>query len=124
MTGRDHNPDGFTCWMMGAGVKGGAAIGAPTNLAGGRRAIRSPSGTFTRRLHILGLDHTRLTYYHNGLNRRLTDVHGNVLTGCWRDRSDAVIILSPDWCIDAEITPGRAGGCRHARHGPNRILEL
>lgn len=79
-TGRDHNPDGFTCWMMGAGVKGGVTIGATDEF--GRRAQANPVTVwdfYATVLQILGLDHTRLTYYHNGLNRRLTDVHGNVL---------------------------------------------
>jgi len=79
-TGRDHNPDGFTCWMMGAGVKGGVTIGATDEF--GRRAQVDPVTVwdfYATALHILGIDHTRLTYYHNGLNRRLTDVHGNIL---------------------------------------------
>jgi hypothetical protein len=82
VTGRDHNPDGFTCWMMGAGVKGGVTIGATDEF--GRRAAADPVTVwdfYATALHILGLDHTRLTYYHNGLNRRLTDVHGTVLHG-------------------------------------------
>ncbi|MEX0611090.1 MAG: DUF1501 domain-containing protein, partial [Pirellulales bacterium] len=82
VTGRDHNPDGFTCWMMGAGVKGGTTIGATDEF--GRRAQIDPVTVwdfYATALHILGLDHTRLTYYHNGMNRRLTDVHGNVLDG-------------------------------------------
>jgi hypothetical protein len=80
VTGRDHNPDGFTCWMLGAGVKGGITIGATDEF--GRRAASDPVTVwdfYATVLHILGLDHTRLTYYHNGLDRRLTDVHGNVL---------------------------------------------
>jgi hypothetical protein len=80
VTGRDHNPDGFTCWMMGAGVKGGTTIGATDEF--GRRAAVDPVTVwdfYATALHILGFDHTRLTYYHNGLNRRLTDVHGSVL---------------------------------------------
>ncbi len=80
--GRDHNPDGFTCWMMGAGVRPGATIGATDDL--GRRAAVDPVTVwdfYATVLHILGFDHTQLTYYHNGLNRRLTDVHGNVLQG-------------------------------------------
>jgi hypothetical protein len=80
VTGRDHNPDGFTCWMMGAGVKGGATIGATDEF--GRRAVADPVTVwafYATVLHILGFDHTKLTYYHNGLNRRLTDVHGSVL---------------------------------------------
>jgi hypothetical protein len=80
VTGRDHNPDGFTCWMMGAGVKGGVSIGESDEF--GRRALTDPVTVwdfYATVLHLLGLDHTRQTYYHNGLNRRLTDVQGNVL---------------------------------------------
>jgi hypothetical protein len=80
VTGRDHNPDGFTCWLMGAGVKGGTTFGSTDEF--GRRAATDPVTVwdlYATALHLLGLDHTRLTYYHNGLDRRLTDVHGNVL---------------------------------------------
>ena len=80
--GRDHNPDGFTCWMMGAGVRPATTIGATDEL--GRRAAVDPVTVwdfYATVLHILGFDHTQLTYYHNGLNRRLTDVHGSVLQG-------------------------------------------
>jgi hypothetical protein len=81
VTGRDHNPDGFTCWMMGAGVKGGVALGATDEF--GRRVQGEPVTVwdfYATALSLLGLDHTRITYYYNGLNRRLTDVHGNVLS--------------------------------------------
>jgi hypothetical protein len=80
-TGRDHNPDGFTCWMMGPGVRGGASHGATDPF--GRRAEVDPVTVwdfYATVLHLLGFDHTRLTYYHNGLDRRLTDVHGQLLT--------------------------------------------
>ena len=79
-TGRDHNPDGFTCWMMGAGVKGGVSHGATDDF--GRRAIADPVTVwdlYATVLHLLGFDHTRLTWRHNGLDRRLTDVHGQVI---------------------------------------------
>lgn len=78
--GRDHNPDGFTLWMMGAGVKGGMSYGATDDF--GRRAVENVATVYdfyATLLHLLGLDHERLTYYHNGTNRRLTDVHGHVL---------------------------------------------
>jgi hypothetical protein len=78
--GRDHNPDGFTCWMMGAGVRGGTSYGATDEF--GRRAAVKPATVWDFHatvLHLLGLDHERLTWYHNGLDRRLTDVHGHVL---------------------------------------------
>ncbi|MDG1890651.1 MAG: DUF1501 domain-containing protein [Verrucomicrobiota bacterium] len=78
--GRDHNPDGFTCWMAGAGVRGGVSYGATD--AFGRRAAIHPSTVwdfYGTALHLLGFDHERLTYYYNGLDRRLTDVHGGVI---------------------------------------------
>ncbi|OYP35077.1 DUF1501 domain-containing protein [Rhodopirellula sp. MGV] len=78
--GRDHNPDGFTCWMMGAGVKGGVSYGATDEF--GRRAEQNPTTVwdfYATVLHLLGYDHEKLTWYHNGLDRRLTDVHGNLI---------------------------------------------
>lgn len=79
-TGRDHNPDAFTCWMMGAGVRGGVSHGATDNF--GRRSVQDVATVYDFHatvLHLLGLDHERLTFYHNGTNRRLTDVHGHVI---------------------------------------------
>jgi hypothetical protein len=79
-SGRDHNPDAFTTWMMGAGVKGGVSHGATDDF--GRRSavdIATVYDFHATVLHLLGLDHEKLTYYHNGANRRLTDVHGHVL---------------------------------------------
>lgn len=79
-TGRDHNPDAFTCWMMGAGVKPGVSYGATDEF--GRRSVENVTTVwdfYATVLHLLGFDHQRLTYYHNGLNRRLTDVHGHVI---------------------------------------------
>ncbi len=79
-TGRDHNPDGFTCWMMGAGVQGGVSYGATDEF--GRRAEINPVTVwdfYATVLHLMGFDHKRLTWYYNGLDRRLTDVHGKVI---------------------------------------------
>jgi uncharacterized protein (DUF1501 family) len=78
--GRDHNPNGFTVWMAGAGVKGGFSYGATDPL--GYKAEQDVSTIYDFHatvLHLLGLDHERLTYYHNGIQRRLTDVHGHVI---------------------------------------------
>ena len=78
--GRDHNPDAFTCWMMGAGIKGGVSYGATDNF--GRRAETDKTTIwdfYATVLHLLGFDHRKLTWYHNGLDRRLTDVHGNLI---------------------------------------------
>lgn len=78
--GRDHNPDGFTCWMTGAGVKPGVSHGLTDEL--GVRAIKDihPLYDFNATiLHLLGLDHERLTFEHNGVQRRLTNVEGDVI---------------------------------------------
>jgi len=78
--GRDHNPDGFTCWMMGGGIKGGTSYGSTDEF--GRRAEQNPTTVwdfYATALHLLGFQHERLTWYNNGLDRRLTDVHGNLI---------------------------------------------
>ncbi|MCW0220903.1 MAG: DUF1501 domain-containing protein [Prosthecobacter sp.] len=80
-SGRDHNPDAFTTWMMGAGVKGGVSHGATDDF--GRRSVEDVTSVYdfyATVLKLLGLDHEKLTYYHNGANRRLTDIHGHVLS--------------------------------------------
>ncbi|MBM4075843.1 MAG: DUF1501 domain-containing protein [Planctomycetes bacterium] len=79
--GRDHNPDAFTCWMMGAGVKGGTSYGSTDDF--GRRSIEKVTNVwefYSTVLKLAGLDFNRLTYYYNGLDRKLTDVHGRVIT--------------------------------------------
>jgi hypothetical protein len=78
--GRDHNPDGFTCWMTGAGVKPGVSHGETDPI--GQKAVKDvhPLYDFNATiLHLLGLDHERLTYEHNGISRRLTNVEGHVI---------------------------------------------
>ncbi|HEY7314186.1 MAG TPA: DUF1501 domain-containing protein [Gemmataceae bacterium] len=79
--GRDHNPRGFLVWMAGAGIKGGASHGETDEI--GYRAAVAPvtvHDLHATMLHLLGIDHKRLTYLHNGRRYRLTDVAGNVLT--------------------------------------------
>jgi len=79
-SGRDHNPDAFTTWMMGAGVKGGVSYGETDDF--GRRSVVDVATVYdfyATVLLLLGLNHEKLTYYHNGANRRLTDVHGHVI---------------------------------------------
>ncbi|WP_395744247.1 DUF1501 domain-containing protein [Prosthecobacter sp.] len=78
--GRDHNPKGFTVWMAGAGVKKGFSYGATDEF--GYKAAENVSTIYDLHatiLHLLGIDHERLSYYNNGIERRLTDVHGHVL---------------------------------------------
>ncbi len=78
--GRDHNPDGFTCWLTGAGVRPGISHGVTDEL--GRRAVEDvhPLYDFNATiLHLLGLDHERLTFQHNGIERRLTNVEGHLI---------------------------------------------
>ncbi len=79
-SGRDHNPEGFTCWLAGAGVKAPFTYGA-TDEFGYKAAenVVDVHDFHATILHLLGLDHERLTYYYNGLERRLTDVHGRVI---------------------------------------------
>jgi hypothetical protein len=78
--GRDHNNRGFTTWMAGGGVKGGVSYGATDEngieAVEGRTSIHDWHATI---LHLLGLDHERLTYNHAGRDFRLTDVHGQVV---------------------------------------------
>jgi hypothetical protein len=81
--GRDHNPHCFTNWLCGGGIKGGATRGASDDF-GFRPADRASAtevyDIHATVLHLLGIDHTRLTVRHDGIDRRLTDVHGRVLT--------------------------------------------
>ena len=79
-TGRDHNPHGFTVWLAGAGVKAPFSHGSTDEL--GYEAVEQPSSIYELHatiLHLLGLDHERLSFDHNGIERRLTDVHGRVI---------------------------------------------
>jgi hypothetical protein len=81
-SGRDHNPKGFTAWLAGAGVKRAHSYGATDDF--GHAAVEKKATIYDLHatvLHLLGLDHERLTFYHNGTARRLTDVHGKVLEG-------------------------------------------
>ena len=79
-SGRDHNPQGFTVWLAGAGVKRGFSLGATDDF--GYKAVDKVCSIYDLHatlLHLLGLDHERLTFYHSGAARRLTDVHGEVI---------------------------------------------
>jgi hypothetical protein len=79
-SGRDHNPKGFTVWLAGAGVKHGYSYGATDEF--GHQAVEKVTSIYDLHatiLHLLGLDHERLSFYHNGIERRLTDVHGHVI---------------------------------------------
>ena len=78
--GRDHNPYGFTMWMAGGGVKGGTIYGATDEF--GYFAVENKLEMYDLHatvLHLLGVDHKRLTYRFGGRDMRLTDVHGNVI---------------------------------------------
>ncbi|OYP37902.1 DUF1501 domain-containing protein [Rhodopirellula sp. MGV] len=79
--GRDHNPFGFSVWMAGGGTKGGVVHGATDEL--GYYAIENKQTVYdlwATVLHLLGVDHTKLTYRYSGRDFRLTDVHGEVIT--------------------------------------------
>jgi hypothetical protein len=79
-SGRDHNPKGFTAWLAGGGVKGGTVFGATDEIgyaaAENKVHVHDLHATI---LHLLGLDHTLLTYFHGGREQRLTDVAGKVI---------------------------------------------
>lgn len=80
--GRDHNPEGFTMWLAGGGVKGGLKYGATDDY--GYYAVQDKMHIHDLHatiLHLLGLNHTQLTYRYAGRDFRLTDVHGEVATG-------------------------------------------
>jgi hypothetical protein len=78
--GRDHNPFTFTSWMAGGGVKGGVSYGESDEWS--YKAVVNPTYCYDQHatvLRLLGIDHEKLTFRHNGIDRRLTDVHGKVI---------------------------------------------
>ena len=78
--GRDHNPFGYTSWLAGGGIRGGVSYGATDEWS--YKAVDKPVYGYdihATMLRLLGVDHTRLTFRHNGIDRRLTDVHGRVI---------------------------------------------
>jgi len=78
--GRDHNPGVFTAWMAGGGIRGGTSYGSSDPL--GFQADVNPTYSYdlhATALHLLGIDHEKLSIYHDGIQRRLTDVHGEVI---------------------------------------------
>jgi hypothetical protein len=78
--GRDHNPFTFTSWLAGGGIKGGVTHGSSDEWS--YKAIENVTYCYDLHatiLHLLGIDHTRLTFRHNGIDRRLTDVSGRVI---------------------------------------------
>ncbi|MFT5131087.1 MAG: hypothetical protein ACI8W8_004722, partial [Rhodothermales bacterium] len=78
--GRDHNPHCFTAWMAGGGIKGGVSYGESDEV-GYKAAVDlvHVNDLHATILHMLGLDHKKLTYVYNGRRFRLTDVGGHVL---------------------------------------------
>jgi uncharacterized protein (DUF1501 family) len=84
--GRDHNPFGFTNWLAGGGIKGGTTYGATDEWS--YKAIDARTYCYDVHatvLHLLGIDHEKLTFRHNGIDRRLTDVHGEVIEEILRE---------------------------------------
>jgi hypothetical protein len=78
--GRDHNPFAFTSWLAGGGIRGGVSYGQSDQWS--YKAVENPTFCYDLHatvLHLLGIDHQRLTFRHNGIDRRLTDVHGKVI---------------------------------------------
>ncbi len=107
-TGRDHNPHGFCMWLAGGGVKRGQIVGA-TDAIGLRASVDRihVHDIHATILHLLGFDHERLTYRHNGRDERLTDVAGVVvqkalglnMTGDMRSG----LRVDGDWLLSAII---------------------
>ena len=80
--GRDHNKYGFSCWLAGGGVKAGFSFGQTDEI--GWKTVENPvhwHDFHATVLHLMGVDHKKLTFYHNGIERRLTNVHGHVANG-------------------------------------------
>lgn len=80
--GRDHNPFVFTNWLCGGGIKGGVTHGESDQWGYKPLDRKNPTLVYDIHatiLHLLGIDHTKLSYRHNGIDRRLTDVHGHVI---------------------------------------------
>jgi hypothetical protein len=78
--GRDHNPFTFTSWLAGGGIRGGTTYGSSDEWS--YKAVDKPTYCYDLHatlLHLLGIDHEKLTFRHNGIDRRLTDVHGHVI---------------------------------------------
>jgi uncharacterized protein (DUF1501 family) len=81
-TGRDHNPYCFTNWLCGGGIQGGITHGESDQWGYKPLDREHPTQVYDIHatvLHLLGIDHTRLAVRHNGIDRRLTDVHGHVI---------------------------------------------
>jgi uncharacterized protein (DUF1501 family) len=79
-TGRDHNSAGFSIWMAGAGLRPGISYGETDEIGyKAARDILTWHDFHATMLHLFGIDHTALTFYHNGIERRLTNVHGHVV---------------------------------------------
>ena len=107
--GRDHHPYAFTTWMAGGGIKPGISYGESDDL--GMNVTQDPVHVHDFQatiLHLLGIDHERLTYKHQGRRFRLTDVHGSVVLRNYRivssrkcrwDFKNAAIFLSPTTCF-------------------------
>ena len=80
--GRDHNKYGFSCWLVGGGVKAGFSYGRTDEI--GWKTVENPvhwHDFHATVLHLMGIDHKKLTFYHNGIERRLTNVHGHIAKG-------------------------------------------
>ena len=109
--GRDHNPFGFTMWLAGGGVKGGTVYGATDDF--GFKAVEKPVHVHDLHatiLHLLGIDHTKLTYRYSGRDFRLTDVVGQraCTTSSRKGLAEARCgSRSGEWRVTAAASPGR-----------------
>jgi uncharacterized protein (DUF1501 family) len=81
LLGRDHHPRAFTCWLAGGGIRPGIGIGQTDDL--GYNVVEDPVDVHDLHatiLHLMGIEHTQLTYRYQGRDFRLTDVHGKLVT--------------------------------------------
>ena len=121
--GRDHNPHGFSVWLAGAGVKGGQAIGATDEL--GFKAVEEPwhvSDLHATILHLMGLEHEKLTYFHAGMNQRLTGVRGDLLQIAQAERG-SIALNGKCTSLDELISSGTLTMTKPERDGYVYSLE-
>ena len=125
--GRDHNPFGFTMWLAGGGIKGGTIHGATDDY--GYHAVEDKvevHDLHATMLHLLGMDHKKLTYRFSGRDMRLTDVHGEVVTAILAlmepgvseeacSRTGRVLLADPICSVGGPGVRGPAGPVRLAR---------
>ena len=117
--GRDHNPYGFTIWLAGGGIKGGTIHGATDDY--GYHAVENKveiHDLHATMLHLLGIDHKRLTYRFGGRDMRLTDVHGEVISADPGLSGSSIVLESSPRARSTQSPGGRRPGGSPLPAGP------